>query len=383
MKDKTIIEPDLTFIGDILKNGGGSLKKCYQCASCSVVCKLSSDHHPFPRKEMLYASWGLKERLVGNPDIWLCYNCGDCSTRCPRGANPGETLAAVRRLAVKSYSKPKVLGHLFDQPRALPLLLVVPALIILAVGYATGLLNFHHDGGRLVYAHIFPVALIEMIFIPLSILSGLVFFNGIKRLLADMKTDYRRRGMCNGNGIEPAVFIRTLIGIMPSIVRHDNFSSCGENRGRKLNHILVAFSFVNLAVVAGVFVFALYILNSHGPYSQLNPVKIFANLSGIALVVGSFMLIRSRRQNAASGSSTYFDWYLLALALSLGVTGMLTQIVRLANWPALAIAVYFLHLILAFNLIASLPYTKLAHFVYRTIAVAYSSYEQSRNGRIQ
>ena len=71
--------------------------------------------------------------------------------------------------------------------------------------------------------------------------------------------------MCNGNGIEPAVFIRTLIGIMPSIVRHDNFSSCGENRGRKLNHILVAFSFVNLAVVAGVFVFALYILNSHGP----------------------------------------------------------------------------------------------------------------------
>ena len=69
MKDKHLVEPDLKFIEEILQNGGDSLKKCFQCATCSVACRLSSDQQPFPRKEMIYASWGLKDRLMGNPDI--------------------------------------------------------------------------------------------------------------------------------------------------------------------------------------------------------------------------------------------------------------------------------------------------------------------------
>lgn len=373
MEDKHLIEPDLAFINAIMKNGGGSLKKCFQCATCSVACKLSSDQQPFPRKEMLYAAWGLKERLMGNPDIWLCHNCGDCSERCPRGAKPGDTLGAIRRLAIKWYARPSIFNQLFDSPDKIPLLLGLPALIILAVGYVTGWLNLHHAGGPIVYAHFFPVPLIESIFIPLSIGVGLVFFLGIKQLLSDMQTNYLERGLSNGRPIKPVSFLKTLVTTFPSIIRHDRFGICGQNRHRKRSHMLLAFSFFNLALVAGAFVFALYILNSHGPYSQLNPIKIFANLSGMALIIGALMLIGDRRKNAA-GKSTYFDWYLLGLALLLGLSGMLTQLVRLADWPAAAMGIYFFHLILAFNLIASLPYGKLAHFVYRTVAVTYSAY---------
>lgn len=96
-------------------------------------------------------------------------------------------------------------------------------------------------------------------------------------------------------------------------------------------------------------------------------------LSGMALIIGALMLSGERWRNAA-GKGAYFDWYLLALALLLGVSGMLTQLVRLADWPTAAMVIYFVHLILAFNLIASLPYSKLAHFVYRTVAVTYSAY---------
>ena len=86
MAERIAIEPDLNFIKEVGALGGEDLKKCYQCATCAVACPISPDTKPFPRKEMIAASWGLKDRLVSNGDIWLCHQCGDCTTLCPRGA---------------------------------------------------------------------------------------------------------------------------------------------------------------------------------------------------------------------------------------------------------------------------------------------------------
>ncbi len=373
MIEKYRVDPDLKFINTIMQNGGAHLKKCFQCATCSVTCALSPDQQPFPRKEMIAASWGLKDRLLGSPDIWQCHNCGDCSALCPRGAQPGNVMAAIRHISILTYARPAVLGRLWNDPRMLPLLFILPALIILAVGFATGLLNLQSDGGPIVYARFFPVVLIEMIYIPLTLLVGLAFFVGVRNLLSDMRANYSQRGLDNSDSIKPVEFMKALIATLWTIITHNKLESCGENRQRKLSHMLVSFSFVNLAMVAGVFVFALYVLDSHAPYPQLNPVKIFANLSGIALILGSLLLIKNRLEST-DGHNSYFDWYLLALALGLGVTGMLTQFIRLADQPTAAVATYFVHLVLAFNLIACLPYSKMAHFVYRTVALAYVAY---------
>ena len=106
MTERLVIEPDLNFIKEVGILGGEDLKKCYQCATCSVVCPISPDNKPFPRKEMIAASWGLKDKLVKSADPWLCHNCGDCSTRCPRKAKPADVLAAVRAQAITEYSAP-------------------------------------------------------------------------------------------------------------------------------------------------------------------------------------------------------------------------------------------------------------------------------------
>ena len=86
-----------------MASGGTDLKKCYQCATCSAACTLSTENAPFPRKQMIAAQWGLKDKLMEDPGPWLCFYCGECSKMCPRQANPGEMMMALRRRLTAQY----------------------------------------------------------------------------------------------------------------------------------------------------------------------------------------------------------------------------------------------------------------------------------------
>ena len=83
MAGETLIKPDLQFINRVMAAGGDTVKKCYQCDTCSVVCNPTPDSKPFPRKEMLQAQWGMQE-VLQDPDI--CFGCGYCTWVCPYNA---------------------------------------------------------------------------------------------------------------------------------------------------------------------------------------------------------------------------------------------------------------------------------------------------------
>ena len=373
MSDAYLVEPDVGFIKEVAALGGGDLKKCYQCATCSVVCPISPDTKPFPRKEMIAASWGLKDKLVGNADIWLCHNCGDCSTRCPRGAKPGDVLSAIRAYAVSEYAIPKALGKAVNDPKKLPILMGIPVVIFLVLGLITGLLDFTPDGDEIVHSHFFSSWLVDMIMIPAFIWAAAVFALGLKRFLADIHANALLEGKTDKKSIDPLEFGKAFLRIIPTILKHDKFNECTENRERSTAHMMVLFGFIGLFIVTNIFFVVLYVFQIHGPYSQLNPVKWLANISGIALIIGSVLMIKSRLSQKDSVSS-YKDWSLLGLALGLGLTGMLTQMTRLGGLAGLSYAMYFIHLIFIFCLFAYLPFSKLAHFVYRTVAMTYAEY---------
>jgi quinone-modifying oxidoreductase, subunit QmoC len=375
MTDKYLLEPDVSFIKDLGRLGGDTLKKCFQCATCSVACPISPENKPFPRKEMIAASWGLKDRLVGNLDIWLCHHCGDCTTRCPRGAKPGDVLSAVRSYAIADYAVPKVVGKAVNDPTKLPILLAFPVIIFLALGLATGLLDFSPPMGEKGIAHhlFFSTWLVDMIFVPLAAWVVAVFGLGLKNFISDIHNNAVLEGKTDKKELEYGGLLKALVRILPTILKHDKFSECTENKDRATAHLMVFYSFIGLFIVTNIFFVVLYGLQIHGPYSQLNPVKWLANVSGVALIIGSALMIKNRISKSDQATD-YKDWYLLVLVLGLGLTGMLTEMTRLAGLAGLTYFMYFVHLVIVFHLFAFLPFSKLAHLVYRTVAMAYNEW---------
>ncbi len=378
MADTMTLEPDVGFIREVGKLGGGDLKKCYQCATCSVACPISPDNKPFPRKEMIAASWGLKDRLIADYDVWLCHNCGDCTTLCPRGAKPGEVLGALRAYAVREYATPKALAKAVANPKMLPILFAVPAVIFIVMGLIFNSLginwfNISPDTGEIWQSHFINNYLVDIIMIPTFFGAIGVFALGLKKFLNDMHQQAIKTGKAEDKPLDMGGVVAALVRTVVTILTHRKFNECGENKGRATAHMLVLFSFIGLFIVTNCFFFAEWVLHIEGPYSQLNPVKWLGNIAGVALVVGSILLWRTRLANKDQGSS-YWDWYLVVLAFALGVTGLGTEIARLMGFSGITYFIYFLHLMFIWSLFAYTPFSKLAHLVYRTTAMTYAEY---------
>jgi quinone-modifying oxidoreductase subunit QmoC len=391
------INPDKEFLSGVLTEGGEDLKKCFQCATCSVVCGLSNGQKPFPRKEMIWAQWGLKDRIVTDPDIWLCHQCNDCSVRCPRGARPGDVLAALRRETVLHYSMPPLLGRCANRVQYLPLmLLVATGLLALALmlrgplerieplAAVLGLLDHHGF-----YADLFPHWLLIGFF---SFFTGLAFLGaavGLVRFWRAMKAaDVAAGGYAAARGMLSSV-ARTLA----PIISHNKFGKCESRSSRRIAHLGAFYGFAALFLVSAWAVLALYVINPliendlAYPFGLLNPWKILANVGAIVLIGGCALAIRDRIGNKEeAGASTAFDWLFVWLLLGVGVSGLLTEILRFAAEPVdvrglqyTAYAVYFVHLVLVFQLLVYLPYSKFAHVLYRTVALVYAEHTGRNN----
>lgn len=373
MAEGNLIKPDLGFIKRIMDSGGESMKKCYQCATCSVVCNVTPDDKPFPRKEMIHAQWGLKDKLFSNPDIWLCHQCSDCTAYCPRGAKPGEVLGAIRRLSIEHYAFPGFLGKAASDPKYLWLLFALPVVIFLAVlGY---LGNLRIPDGEIIYAEKFmPVIFIDVIFIAAASFAGIGFFVGVTRYWKDLTAGAEisaNKWQRMVRGSIPIIILNTII----EFITHKRFRKCEVTKSRANSHLFVFFGFVGLAITTTLAIFYLYGMNWESPYPLTDPLKIIGNTSAVLLLVGILLVISNRKKNAVSaGSGSYFDWLFISIILAIVVTGILTEVLRLAGIAVLAYPVYFIHLVVVFFLFVYAPSSKMAHMVYRTTALVFAKY---------
>ncbi len=363
----SLTKPDLEFVRQLKAAGGENLKKCFQCATCSVVCKLSPDEKPYPRKEMIWAQWGQREKLATDPDVWLCHQCNDCSTYCPRGARPGDVLSAVRSAAIQHYATPSFMGKLVGDPGYVLLALAIPVLVLLGANYmAHGGFLFAPAHGEIHFSEFLPHLTVNVLFSALFTLALVGGFIGVLRFWKDMK---RHRPGTPRMGI-----VKAMIDVFVELMLHGKFSRCGASSARRWAHMLIFYGFAGLFVVTGIVVIMLLLAPDSYPINSLtHPLKLAGNLTGILLVVGCTWAIYNRLSDPeTAGASTYYDWFFLVILFIVGLTGFGAQFARFREMTALAYPIYFVHMAFIFALLIYLPYSKFAHIMYRFTALTYA-----------
>ncbi len=389
------VQPDLEFIKYLKGVGGDTVKKCYQCATCSVVCPLSSDQKPFPRKEMIWSQWGMKENLMSDPDVFLCHQCGDCSEKCPRGAKPAEVLGAIRAYAYNFYAWPRGLADLASSAKGLPMLIGIPAVIIFVMWFLSGGLtddwgaNFDAGYG---YQRMFGhwdfhwyaknIFFIVAFMVPAAGLAAFSAFKGITNLWKGMSAKHDLNPDFKPSAVQ---FVQQFL--WPSVVEiisHKRFEDCTVNVDRVKGHQPVMWAFIGLFVVTCWSLFAndilgLFLPQFHGPMTFWNPVKLMANVSAIALIYGMWVLwtTRSGKEKESAIEGNFYDWFLIWEIMAVGITGLLAEVCRWAGLAPIGHIIYFMHLLSVMMLFLYMPYTKFAHLVYRTFAMSFEKYRES------
>jgi hypothetical protein len=140
-------------------------------------------------------------------------------------------------------------------------------------------------------------------------------------------------------------------------------------------HVLIFGGFMGLLVATGLDFIVLYLLKTQLQLSVFWPARIIGTIAGLALLVGVVLAIvrRLRRDGPSAASTRPADAWLLFFLLVLALTGFWIEVaVTLAIRAPVNDWVLLIHSVMAMELVLVMGATKLAHAVYRPLAIFFS-----------
>jgi nitrate reductase gamma subunit/ferredoxin len=380
---------DPTLLPEIQRYGAFDVAACFNCGNCTAVCPLTGDDATFPRRIIRYAQVGMKAELLASKELWTCYYCGECSETCPRQAEPGEFMAAARRYAIASYDRTRLARTMYLQP-----ILGTGIAVMLAAVFAMFMYVAHgpQDGSTLALFQFIPSDLIHNLGVAVMIVVGLAG-------LAGVATMARRIARTEGVGWRTvfggrAALRRSVAALWVAI----GIESLGQRRYRKdcqtaqepvvwyrrrwLLHALTMWGFLGLfgATIADYLLELLGIKATGTPVPIWYPVRLLGTVSGAMLVFGVTMLMLNRLQkaNRSVEKSHSADWTLLSLLWLTGMSGFVLELaLYLPQAPSWGYWVFLFHVAVAMELVLLAPFMKLAHVVYRPVALFFYALKPS------
>jgi nitrate reductase gamma subunit len=305
-----------------------------------------------------YSLLGLESKILSSPEPWLCYYCGECSKTCPREADPGGLMMALRRYTIRKYSIGRV-ADAFYAAFASGIAWVV--LTAVAITFILGFYNSGMDRTKTDFLsfislddiHVAGIAIV--IFISLAVLSNMwILYRAM------------RRG-ASGAAFSIANLKKSSVPALREVAFQNRFGECEDNRFRRWAHLLVSWGFVGMFLATCIIAAVDFKWIPLPRWVSL----VVGSISGAAASVGIgyYIRLRLRRKTEYAKYSHQSDWVFLGLlALSI-LSGYFMVAFRFMHMPMAAYGAFAVHLVFVFNLLMSLPFTKFAHIVYRPIAL--------------
>lgn len=372
---------DVGLYPELQRFGATDISACFSCGTCTATCPMVEGDTTFPRRMIRYAQVGMKDALLSSKEIWSCYHCGECSDTCPTQADPGEFMAAARRYAIASYDKTRIARAMYTQP-----ILGTVVAILIAAFFALFMYAAHgpQSGETLAIFRFIPEELIHNTGIAVMIL---VVLAGLAGVVSMARSIGRREGVGWRTVFGGRAALARSAGALWSALGRESLgqarfrTECDEDqkalplvRRRWLLHAATLWGFLGLMLATALdYGLALVGLKATGtPVPIWYPVRLLGTVAGFLLVYGVTMLAidRWRAATRSTKKSTTADWMLLALLWLTGVTGFALELaLYLPRAPAWGYWVFLLHVAVALELVLLAPFMKLAHAVYRPVAL--------------
>jgi ferredoxin len=372
---------DTGLLSDVQRFGAADVSACFSCGTCTATCPLVTNDTTFPRRIIRYAQVGLRDKLLSSKELWTCYACGECSETCPTQAEPSEFMAAARRYAIAGYDRTGLARTMYTRPLLGTLFAVALAAFFALFMYAG------HGPQSAVTLDIFG-------FIPAELIHNLGIAVMVVVLLAGLAgvvTMARALGRAGGVTVRSVVgsrpVLRRSVGALWSAVAVETLgqrryrADCDADAAarpwylrRWFLHAATMWGFLGLLAATILdYGLALAGIKATGtPVPIWYPVRLLGTVAGVLLVYGATMLIvqRFRGRERSVRHSTSADWTFLALIWITGVSGFALELaLYLPSAPAWGYWVFLFHVAVAMELVILAPFMKLAHAVYRPVAL--------------
>ncbi len=354
---KNQVSPDL--YREVQRLGARDMEACMQCGNCASACPLSTGENTFPRKIYRYLQLGLRDKLLGSPEPWLCYYCGECNTDCPGGAEPAETMMAARRWLTTQYDWTGLAERFYTSPKT-----EVGAFLGIALFVVALFLIFH---GPVVTSRVelTTFAPVHWVHFGDQVMIGFVF------MMLFSNAAHMYAGIMQGTKIPLRLYITQAPVFFLNYFTQKRWRKCGTGPGSAWwRHLFLFSGWVAMEVLVMGFLSAFQTDIVH-PF--WHPTRLLGYYATIALMVGSTSMLYSRWFKKEANLHRYSDFtdvFFLVLLVTIAVTGILVHIFRLAGLPLMTYTTYVTHVAICVGMLClMLPFGKLSHLMYRPLAI--------------
>lgn len=383
---KNRVNPD--FIETIKRYGAFDVNACFSCGNCTAICNLTDRTDVFPRRLIHYGQLGLKDELLSSKELWTCYYCGECSQTCPREAEPGEYMAAVRRYAISKLDFSGLSGLLYRLP-----IFNVAFTILLGVFLGLFIVVFSGMERKLImdqqvlrYFDYLSARVLHDLGLTIFAFIGLVAIIGVIRMFIMISKAEKAKGV----HFSLIKFVKRAIrAIFIELIYQKRYQKCSDDSDKPwylrqwFIHGTMLWGFMILWIVTGThwmmdlarqveWLPDIFKKATGTHISLLHPLRFFGTIGGILLMYGASLTIwkRLRRSDKYSSHTFVSDWSFLLLLWFSGLTGFFLEIALYMTMPQnWAYYMLLIHVTISMELLLLWPFTKFAHVFYRSIAI--------------